>query len=210
MQSVEVLEELMPLDDSGTVTDWLLSKMPALVPDYTTARIQAQPLVRSPSLSHNEARAHSLCLWNKGVPEYCKEVPGYLPTTILMALDSLLAQQEIAPHSIPPNDLLLLTLEGTVVDENTLEEINKELKKRSHGDSLGASGSQGDAKISGSAPTTAQVVKRNTDAGAASTSVPSLSTEGDGKELTGGGKREKKMGGNTKEAAGNVSGGNAS
>jgi hypothetical protein len=108
MQSVEVLEELMPLDDSGTVTAWLLSKMPVLVPDYTTARIQAQPLVRSPSLSHNEARAHSLCLWNKGVPEYCKEVPGYLPTTILMALDSLLAQQEIAPHSIPPNDLLLL------------------------------------------------------------------------------------------------------
>ncbi len=135
MQSVEVLEELMPLDDSGTVTAWLLSKMSVLVPDYTTVCIQAQPLVRSPSLSHNEARAHSLCLWNKGVPEYCKEVPGYLPTTILLALDSLLVQQEIAPHSIPPNDLLLLTLEGTVVDENTLEEINKELKKRSRGDS---------------------------------------------------------------------------
>ena len=208
-QSIEMLEELMPLDASGTVSDWLLSKMPVLVPDYTTARIQTQPLIREPSPAHSEARAHSLSLWNKGVPEYSKEIPGYLPTTIMLALDSLLAGQDIAPHSIPPSNLLLLTLEGTVVDENTLEEINKELKKRSHGDSLGASGSQGDAKISGSAPTTAQVVKRNTDAGAASTSMPSFSTEGDGKELTGGGKRGKK-GGNKSEAAGDASGGRVS
>jgi hypothetical protein len=204
-----MLEELMPLDASGTVSDWLLSKMPVLVPDYTTARIQTQPLIREPSPAHSEARAHSLSLWNKGVPEYSKEIPGYLPTTIMLALDSLLAGQDIAPHSIPPSNLLLLTLEGTVVDENTLEEINKELKKRPHGDSLGASGSQGVAKISGSAPTTAQVVKRNTDAGAASTSMPSFSTEGDGKELTGGGKRGKK-GGNKSEAAGDSSGGRVS
>lgn len=209
-QSIEVLEELMPLDDSGTVADWLLSKMPALVPDYTTARIQAQPLIRSPSPSHNEARAHSLCLWNKGVPEYSRDVPGYLPTTILLALDSLLAQQDIAPHSIPPNNLLLLTLEGMVVDENTVEEISKELKKRSRGDSSDGSGSQMGAKASGSTPTTVQGVEKNTKAGSASTSEPPTSTVGAGKELTGGGKREKKMGGNTKEAAGNVSGGSAS
>ena len=133
---------LMTFDDGGTVTDWLLSKMPVLVPDYTTARIQAQPLIRSPSSSHNEARAHSFYLWNKGVPEYSKEVPGYLPTTIMLTLDSLLAQQDIAPHSIPPNDLLLLTLEGMVVDENTLEVINEELKKRSRGDSSDGPGSQ--------------------------------------------------------------------
>jgi hypothetical protein len=41
----------------------------------------------------------------------------------------LLEHQDIAPYSIPPGDLLLLTLEGTVVDERTMEEINKELKK---------------------------------------------------------------------------------
>ena len=51
--------------------------------------------------------------------------------------------------------------------------------------------------------------KRNTDAGAASTSMPSFSTEGDGKELTGGGKRGKK-GGNKSEAAGDASGGRVS
>jgi hypothetical protein len=165
-QSIEVLEELMPLDVSGTVTDWLLSKMPVLVPDYT------------------------------------------LPITIRLVLDSLLAQQVIDPHGIPPSNMLLLTLEGTVVDENTLGGINKELKKRSHGDSLGGSGSQGDANASGSIPTM-QVVERNTEAGAASTSEPSLSTEGDGKELTGGGKRGKK-GGNKSEAAGDASGGRVS
>ena len=208
-QSIGALEELMPLDDSSTVNEWLLSKMPVLVPDYTTARIQAQPLVRSPSPSHNEARAHSLCLWNKGVPEYCKEVPGYLPTTIILALNSLLEQQDIAPHSIPPNDLLLLTLEGTVVDENTLEEINKELKKRSRGDSLDGSGSKGSDKASGATSTTLQGVEKNTQAGAASTSVQPISAEGAGKELTGGGKRGK-VGGNKTGAAGNVSGGGAS
>lgn len=208
-ESIGALEELMPLDDSSTVNEWLLSKMPVLVPDYTTARIQAQPLVRSPSPSHNEARAHSLCLWNKGVPEYCKEVPGYLPTTIILALNSLLEQQDIAPHSIPPNDLLLLTLEGTVVDENTLEEINKELKKRSRGDSFDGSGSQGGDKASGATSTTLQGVEKNTQAGAASTSVQPISAEGAGKELTGGGKRGK-VGGNKTGAAGNVSGGGAS
>jgi hypothetical protein len=104
--------------------------------------------------------------------------------------------------------MLLLTLEGTIIDENTLGGINKELKKRSHGDSLGGSGSQGDANTSGSIPTM-QVVERNTEAGAASTSEPSLSTEGDGKELTGGGKRGKK-GGNKSEAAGDASGGRVS
>jgi hypothetical protein len=122
-QSIEVLEDLMPLENSDTVADWLLSKMPAFVPDYTTTRIQAQSLIRSPSPSHNEARAHSLCLWNKRVSEYSREGPGYLPTTILLTLDSLLAQQDIVPHNIPPNNLLLLTLEGMVVDENTVEEI---------------------------------------------------------------------------------------
>jgi len=40
--------------------------------------------------------------------------------------------------------------------------------------------------------------------------VPPIFVEGAGKELTGGGKREKKMGGNKKEAAGNISGGSAS
>jgi hypothetical protein len=100
--------------------------------------------------------------------------------------------------------------EGTVVDENTLEEINKELKKRSRGDSSDGPGSQGGAKASGTTPTTVQGVQNNTKAGAASTSVPLISVEGAGKELTGGGKREKKMGGNKKEAAGNISGGSAS
>ena len=52
-------------------------------------------------------------------------------------------------------------------------------------------------------------MKRNTDEGAASTSMPSFSTEGDGKELTGGGKRGKK-GGNKSEAAGDASGGRVS
>jgi hypothetical protein len=66
------------------------------------------------------------------------------------------------------------------------------------------------AKVSGSTPTNVQGVEKNTKVGSASTSEPPTSTVGAGKELTGRGKREKKMGGNTKTATGNVSDGSAS
>ena len=45
--------ELPDLIEDDTMTEWFLSKMPVLVPDYNTAIIQAQPLIRVPSVSHN-------------------------------------------------------------------------------------------------------------------------------------------------------------
>ena len=200
---------LMPVDDEGNLTEWLLSKMLVLVPDYDTARIQAQPLLWAPAPSHNEARSHSLCLCKRGAfPEYCKTAPGYLPTAIRSVMDSLLQKQDIAPHRIPPNDLLFLALESTVVDERTIEEIGKELKKRAHSDLGRGARGPGGTKANGSTSMTAQRVESNMEAGAASPSVGSNSVRGDEKELTGGSKRGK-QGGNKTGAAGDFSGGRA-
>ena len=107
----------------------------------------------------------------------------------------------------------LMVIQGATTIFQCIEEVRRALPDFTSGDGMDPAGGgnecTGGAKASGSTPITVQVVESNTKAGAASTSVPSFSTEGDGKELTGGGKRGK-MGSIKTGASRDVSGGRVS
>jgi len=124
-----------------------------------------------------------------------------------MALDSLLEQRDIAPHRIPPHNLLLLALGAAVVDDTTIEEINRELRKRARDDSGSGSRDLEVVEASVSIPTTVGENMRSPVA--ASTSESSNVDVGNEKGLTGGGKRGKQVG-KKAGAAGDVSGGGVS
>jgi len=117
----------------------------------------------------------------------------------------LLIQQAIAPHRIPPHNLLLLALESAVVDDKTIEEINKGLKKRARDDSGSGSRGLGAVEASASIPTTVGESRRLPVAALTSES----SNVGNVNGSPGGGKRGKQAG-KKAGAAGDVSGGRAS